>query len=51
MKMTLSFDEDERKQVERLVAAARQIFPIDRVHFPVLGKDDKLHMSLNTRKS
>ena len=50
LKIVISFDEEDREQVLKVVDAAKAIFPGARVRPPEPGKDRKLHMQITGPK-
>ena len=50
IKLSLSYCDEERELVEKLLTAAKSIFKSVRIHPPKLGTDGKFHVSMNTKR-
>ena len=48
IKLSLSYCDEERELVEKLLTAAKSIFKYVRIRPPKLGADGKYHVRMNT---
>ena len=49
MKLSVTFDEEERTQVLKVVELVKTIFPGARVRPPKIGNDWKLHIHITSK--